>query len=136
MGKSWQQKYENGKSPQVKVVDKRFADIEPGEKMLISTPKVIDQYIRSIPSGHHTSLKTMRNDLALEQQADKTCPVTTGIFLRIVAEKAHEEWVNGTPLKDITPFWRVIDRSAPITKKLSFDYDFIAEQRSREGLPA
>ena len=136
MGKSWQEKYHNGKSPQVKVIEKRFADIEAGEKMLISTPEVIDQYIRAIPAGHHTDLKVMRNDLAIDQHADKTCPVTTGIFLRIVAEKAHEEWANGTPLEDITPFWRVINQKAPIVKKLSFAYDFIAEQRQKEGLPA
>ncbi|MEL7145212.1 MAG: hypothetical protein AAFO69_02500 [Bacteroidota bacterium] len=136
MGKSWKEKYHNGKSSLVKVIDKRFADIEAGEKMLIATPEVIDRYIRSIPAGHHTSLKIMRSDLAADQHADKTCPVTTGIFLRIVTEKAYEEWESGTPLQNITPFWRVIDRNAPIVKKLSFDYAFIAEQRNKEGLPA
>ena len=135
MGKSWQEKYNNGKSPLVKTIEKRFADIDAGEQMLISTPSAIDAYIRSIPAGHHTPIKVMRNDLAIEQCADKTCPVTTGIFLRIVAEKAHEEWLNGIPLNDITPFWRVIDQKAPIVKKLSFGYAFIAEQRRKEGLP-
>ena len=33
----------------------------------------------------------MRNDLAIEYQADETCTVTTGIFLRIVSEASFEE---------------------------------------------
>lgn len=136
MAKSWNEKFNNGKDIQIKTLDKKFADINTGEKMLIATPKILDDYIRQIPSGTETSLKTIRNDLAIELNADKTCPVTTGIFLRIVAEKAYEEWQNGTPLNSITPFWRVIDKKAPIVKKLSFGYDFIEKQRKNEGLPA
>lgn len=135
MAKTWTEKYNNGKEHQVKSVDKKFADIEAGEKMLIATPKIIDEYIRQIPIGAETSLKTIRNDLAIELNADKTCPVTTGIFLRIVAEKAYEEWENGIPEDQITPFWRVIDKKAPIVKKLSFSFDFIEKQRKKEGLP-
>ena len=136
MAKSWNEKFNNGKDIQVKTLDKKFADIEAGEKMLIATPNIIDEYIRQIPAGTETGLKTIRNDLAIELNADKTCPVTTGIFLRIVAEKAYEEWQNGTPVNSITPFWRVIDKKASIVKKLSFGYDFIEKQRKIEGLPA
>ena len=89
--------------------------------MLIATPKLIDEYIRQIPEGTETDLKTMRKDLAIDLFADKTCPVTAGIFLRIVTEKAYEEWSNGVNENEITPFWRVINAKAPIVKKLSFD---------------
>lgn len=136
MTKSWKEKYNNGKEHQVKTIDKNFADIESGKKMLIATPKIIDEYIRSIPERTETNLKTMRNDLAIRLFADKTCPVTTGIFLRIVTEKAYKEWQDGTSLGDITPFWRIINSKASIVKKLSFDYQFIVEQRTKEGLPA
>ena len=33
----------------------------------------------------------MQDDLAKEYNADKTCPVKTGIFLRIVPEAHYEE---------------------------------------------
>lgn len=135
MAKSWKEKFASKTTPLIKTLDKRFADIEEGEKMLIATPGLIDQYIRNIPAGSETDLKTMRKDLALDQLADKTCPVTTGIYLRIVIEKAYEEWQNGAKLQDITPFWRVLNKKAPVLKKLSFPYDFIAEQRAREDLP-
>jgi hypothetical protein len=63
------------------------------------------------------------------------CPLTAGIFLRIVAEKAWEEYCNGKPAAFITPFWRVIGSRAPISKKLSFGTGFIQEMRAAEGIP-
>ena len=66
-----------------------------GENMLIATPKIIDDYIKQIPKGININIKTLRNDLALTYNADTTCPVTTGIFLRIVSEAAFEDFLNG-----------------------------------------
>ena len=57
-----------------------------GENMLIATPKIIDEYINQIPKGINVNIKTLRKDLALTYNVDTTCPVTTGIFLRIVSE--------------------------------------------------
>lgn len=132
--KTWLQKFNVDREPVVEVTDKSFADIPQGSKMLIATPKVVDDYIKHIPKGHHTSLQQMRKDLAAEYGAEYTCPITSGIFLRIASELAYEQYQNGTPLKNITPFWRMIDKKAPLAKKLSFGYDFVAEQRKKEGL--
>jgi len=132
--KTWLQKFNIDRQPEVEITNKKFADIPEGSKMLIATPKVVDDYIRQIPKGHHTSLQQMRKDLAAEFGAEYTCPITSGIFLRIVSELAYEQYQNGTPLKKITPFWRMIDNKAPLAKKLSFGYEFVAEQRKNEGL--
>jgi hypothetical protein len=132
--KSWLEKFNIDREPVVEITDKRFADIPQGSKMLIATPKVVDEYIKQIPKGHHTSLQQMRKDLAAESGAEYSCPITSGIFLRIVSELAYEQYQNGTPLKAITPFWRMIDKKAPLAKKLSFGYAFVAEQREKEGL--
>ena len=70
----------------VKRLDKNFSDMKVGENMLIATPKIIDEYIKQIPKGININIKTLRNDLALTYNADTTCPVTTGIFLRIVSD--------------------------------------------------
>ena len=134
--KTWQEKFNVAREPVVEITDKKFADIPEGSKMLIATPKVIDEYVRQIPKGHHTSLQQMRKDLAADFNAEYTCPITSGIFLRIASELAYEQYENGTPLKKITPFWRMIDKKAPLAKKLSFGYDFVAEQRKKEGLDA
>lgn len=133
-GKTWAQKIEHAKPHEVKVNENGFADIPPGSTMLIATPRIIDEYVRQIPKGKEVSLQTMRKDLAAEFQAEYTCPVTTGIFLRIVAEAAHEQFTKGKPLSNIAPFWRVIDEKSTIGKKVSFGSDFIVAQRKKEGL--
>ena len=90
MPKTWQEKFNSAKQPIVKTIEKRFADLTEGTKMFIASPKLIDVYINEIPEGVSVDLKTMRLDLAIEHQADNSCPVTTGIFLRIVSEVAFE----------------------------------------------
>jgi hypothetical protein len=133
-GKTWGDKISSDKAPEVKVNHKGFADIPPGGVMLIATPKVIDDYVREIPQGKHVSLQTMRKDLAVEFKAEYSCPVVTGICLRIVAEAAYEAFEKGKSLKSITPFWRVVDEKSTIGKKLSFGSDFVKKQRKKEGL--
>src|SRR5688500_6509515 len=105
-GKTWADKLSPDKKPEVKRNDKGIADIPPGGIMLIATPKVVDDYVRSIPKGKSVSMQTMRKDLAEEFNTEYTCPLTAGIFLRIVSEAAHEQLEKGTALKNITPFWR------------------------------
>jgi hypothetical protein len=132
--KSWLEKFNVNREPVVEITDKKFADIPEGSKMLIATPRVVDEYVKQIPKGTHTSLQQMRKDLAAEFNAEYSCPITSGIFLRIVSELAYEQYQSGTPLKKITPFWRMIDKKAPLAKKLSFGYDFVEEMRKKEGI--
>ena len=131
--KSWDDRMEQDHSV-VKKLDKDFADMKAGSLMYISNPKTIATYIRNIPKGKAVNLKTMRNDLALEHAAEVTCPVTTGIFLRIVAEAANEQLDQGKAIGRITPFWRVIDTKMPLAKKLTFGTKLIREQRKKENL--
>jgi len=132
--KSWQQKLNDGRQPHIEVSDKDFAGIKVGQKMLIPTPKLIDDYIRQIPKGKTVDPSLLRKDLAIEHGAEVTCPLTTGIFLRIVAEAAHEEYAEGKPLNKITPFWRVIDEKSTTAKKLTFGTEFLKEQRAKESV--
>lgn len=132
--KSWIEKRDIQKEAEVKKLDKDFADMKKGETMFIATPLIVDSYIRQIPKGKQSTLSQMRKDLAAEYHADKTCPVTSGIFLRIVAEAAFEEYEQGKPASKITPFWRLMDERSPAAKKLTFGIDFLKEQRKKEKL--
>ena len=129
---SWKEKLNNDKSFIVKRLDKNFSDMKVGENMLIATPKIIDEYIKQIPKGININIKTLRNDLALTYNADTTCPVTTGIFLRIVSEAAFEDFLNGE--KNITPFWRVVDHESKTATKLACGINFIKKRRSEENI--
>ena len=134
-GKTWTGKVNDPtKEFIIKKLEKDFADMPAGSKMLIATPKIIDSYIRHIPKGKGGSLATMRRDLASEYGAEYTCPVTSGIFLRIVSEAAHEQIEKGVALNKVTPFWRVIDSQSKLIKKLSFGETFVRQQRKKEGL--
>ena len=130
--KSSKEKLNIDRSFVVKRLDKNFSDMKVGENMLIATPKIIDDYIKQIPKGININIKTLRNDLALTYNADTTCPVTTGIFLRIVSEAAFEDFLNGE--KNITPFWRVVDHESKTATKLACGINFIKKRRSEENI--
>lgn len=134
--KTWTEKMNTEAMPKVEKTDKDFADIPAGTRMLIATPAIVAEYIRHIPKGKTGTLQQMRKDLAAEYHADYTCPVTSGIFLRIAAEAAYEEYQQGKAISKITPFWRMIDMKSPAAKKLTFGTGFLLEQRKKEGLPA
>ncbi len=130
--KSWLEKLNEKRQTQVKRIEIDFADIPAGSNMLISTPQIIDSYINQIGYGKRINLKIMRKDLALANHADYTCPVTTGIFLRIVAEANYEKLLQGMNATEITPFWRVIEPNSPLAKKLTFGQEFILKQLENE----
>jgi hypothetical protein len=134
-GKTWTDKMNDPtKKFQIKKLDKGFADMPAGAKMLIATPKIIDEYVCQIPKGKSGSLATLRKDLAIEYGAEYTCPVTSGIFLRIVSEAAHEQLEQGAPPSKVTPFWRVVDGNSALNKILSFGTEFLIKHRKKEGL--
>ncbi len=130
--KSWLDKLNEHKEPKIKRIDIDFADIPSGSNMLIATPKIIDQYIQEIGVGKCINIKTLRKDLAIQHNADYTCPVTTGIFLRIVAEANYEKFQQGKRIEEITPFWRAIEPNSVLAKKLTCRQDFILQQIEKE----
>lgn len=133
--KTWNEKLDIAREAEVQRIDKKFADIPAGATMLVATPRIVEAYVRQIPKGYSTSIKKMRADLAAEYQAEYTCPVTSGIFLRIVSEAGWEQLQNGVPVEEVIPFWRAIEPKAPLRKKLSFPVEEVDRLRGAEGLP-
>ena len=131
--KSWLDKLNENKESKIKRIDIDFADIPAGSTMFIATPKLIEQYIKKIGVGKRINIKTLRKDLALTHNADYTCPVTTGIFLRIVTEANYEKLQQGERLEEITPFWRAIEPNSALAKKLTFGQDFLLQQIEKES---
>ena len=131
---SWIDKRDSNYSYKIKTLAKSFADIAEGSKMLVATPLIIDSYIKKVPFGTVTNLSSLRDDLALEFQVDKTCPVSTAIFLKIVANASYEELSLGIDISEVAPFWRVVDPDSKLAKKLNCGIEFIINQRINEGL--
>lgn len=114
--KTWQDKLNEPRTEKVKTIEFDFAGIPAGSRMLISTTVKIAEYINSIPVGTSVDPETMRKDLALDAGADHTCPVTTGIFLKIIAEAALEKYDQTHATRGLTPFWRVISPDSTLAK--------------------
>jgi hypothetical protein len=131
--KSWVEKRDCGKAPHVTVIDKAFAGIPAGSKLLISSPLEIDAFVRNIPKGKQIDPPEMREILAKRHKADATCPVSTGIFLRIVTEAALEEYNQGSPLSSVAPFWRIVTPNSTLAKKLSIGSDEFAMMKNLAG---
>lgn len=121
------------KPPHHVVLEKDFAGVKSGSRLHISSPREIAEALKKIPRGESVSLQQFRKNIARTQACDATCPVSTSLFLRIVAEYAWEEHSErSVPLADLPPFWRVIEPGTPLSKKLSFDQAWIALQRELE----
>jgi hypothetical protein len=133
--KTWTEKMAT-KPPHHVVLEKDFAGVKQGSRLHISSPQEIADALKKIPQGATVSLQQFRKNLARAHSCDATCPVSTSLFLRIVAEHAWEEHnTRGVALSALPPFWRVIEPGTPLSKKLSFDQDWIRLQRELEHEP-
>jgi hypothetical protein len=132
----WARKMNATRAAKVVVLEKPFAGIPAGSKLLIATPKILADYIARIPHGEQRGIVRLRNELARRYRAHATCPVTTAIFLRIVAEQALEELGRGAKPEAVTPFWRAIEPGSTIATKLSCDSAWLRQLRENEGIVA
>ncbi|MGK7867843.1 hypothetical protein [Falsiroseomonas sp. E2-1-a20] len=128
MPKSWEEKFHGARPPHVTVLAKPFAGLKQGALLFIASPAILDARLRAIPRGQTLDPATLRAELAREHGAEATCPASTGIFLRIVAERALAQ-----PAEERTPFWRVIAPESPLARKLSCGPDLIRHLRALEA---
>jgi len=100
-------------------------------KMLIPRPLDVDSLMRRIQKGKLATVEQIRERLAKGFHADFTCPLTTGIFIRIAAEAAEEDLSRGE--KEITPYWRVIKADGSLNEKLPGGTEAQAARLREEG---
>jgi hypothetical protein len=131
--KSWQDKFDGAKAPHVSVLERPFAGVPAGGRLFIADPALLDGWIASIPAGRTQPITAFRQAMAARHGADATCPASTGIFLRIVAERACGQIAAGQRPAEVTPFWRVIEPDSALAAKLSCGAEFVATQRAIEA---
>ncbi|MCD6086424.1 MAG: MGMT family protein [Candidatus Hydrothermae bacterium] len=123
--KSWREKLEKEGEP--RIVD----DPKGRGRMLIPTPLMVDELVRKIPPGKLVTVSQLRDKLARDFGADFTCPLVTGIFLKIVAETAEEDLGRGK--KDISPYWRVVKDDGSLNPKFPGEGKIQAQYLRKEG---
>jgi hypothetical protein len=99
--------------------------------MAIAHPLDLDALIRRVHKGRVITQTQLRQRLARKYKADHTCPLTTGIFVRIVSEVAEEDRRAGR--KQITPYWRVLRDDGSLNEKLPGGTRAQAQRLRREG---
>ena len=131
--KSWADK-RRAKPPHTVTLDRDFAGIPAGSRLLISCPIELEDYLRThVPAGTTKEIQQIRRELAALHKADATCPVSTSIFLRTVEEAAWDELESGKDISQVAPFWRVIDPKSPLARKVRAGSDWIEQQRHAEA---
>lgn len=122
----WRKRFGAAKPPHVVMLHADFAGVKAGNTMLISSPGEIANYLSRIPSGETRTMDRLRNELARKAGANAMCPVTTAIYLRVVAEVALTDLAEGRRLDEVVPFWRVVTPDSKVAKKLSCGPDHVA----------
>jgi hypothetical protein len=84
-------------------------------RMLVPTPLLVAGELRRVPRGRLITPALLRDRLARRAGADFTCPMTTGIFLNILAGATEEAIAQGR--RPVAPYWRVVDPTGRLPPK-------------------
>ena len=129
--KSWNEKLVTGPPPKLVNVPEKWARRIGHGQMLVPSPLLVDMAVKKIPRGKLATVNILRNYLAELYRADMTCPLTTGIFLHMVANAAEEVKEKGK--KKITPYWRVLKENGSLNPKFPGGIKKQAEYLKQEG---
>jgi hypothetical protein len=111
----WREKLEGPAEPRIVEVPDRMARRLGHGSMLIPRPLDVDALIRPVKRGKLVRVAEIRTRLALDHRLDVTCPLTTGIFIRIAGEVAEEDRRAGK--RRITPYRRVVRDDGSLNEK-------------------
>ena len=130
---TWREKLHKEQEPKIVFAspDSKMAKRFGSGKMLIPRPLDVDALIRRVEKSKLITQAQLRERLARDFKVDFTCPITTGIFVRIAAEAAEEDLRAGK--KEITPYWRVIKQDGSLNQKFPGGAEAQAARLREEG---
>jgi len=128
--KSWREKMDNPNLPKLVAIPPKMQKRFGAGTMLVPSPREVEAFIRTVRKGSVTTVSKIREFLAGKHSADVTCPLTTGIFVRIAAEAAEED---STGKSKITPYWRVLKDDGSLNPKFPGGVHLQAEKLREEG---
>jgi hypothetical protein len=128
---AWREKLEREAHSKIVQIPPRMVKRFGGGTMLIPKPLDVDALIRKAGKGSLITTSEIRKRLARDNKVDVTCPLTTGIFIRIAAEAAEEDLRNGK--KRVTPYWRVVRDDGSLMEKFPGGVKAQAQRLEHEG---
>ncbi|HYM60375.1 MAG TPA: hypothetical protein VEZ11_05735 [Thermoanaerobaculia bacterium] len=123
--KPWEEKLKPEQQPHL-VEDSRGRGL-----MLVPTPLIVAAEIRRVARGRLITPEALRDRLAKRYGAAFTCPMTTGIFLSIIAGAAEDQLARGS--RPVAPYWRVVQTSGVLNPKWPPGPDRQASHLRAEG---
>ncbi|MDX2139728.1 MAG: MGMT family protein [Chloroflexota bacterium] len=99
----------------VSPIPEGFPGWKDASSMVVSTPLEVDSIVRKVPEGRLVTLTEIRAYLAQQYGTDIACPVSTAIYLNIVAAAAEEMREQGE--SHIAPYWRVLKPDGKLNEK-------------------
>lgn len=104
--------------------------------MLISSPEEVESYIAELQPGRTVTLTEMRQELARRHNAPITCPMSTAIFVNIVARAyAERESVQTeSESKKTIGWWRVLSSAGKLNPKFPGGVEEQAKRLRAEGV--
>jgi alkylated DNA nucleotide flippase Atl1 len=103
----------------------------PNGTMLVSTPQEIKAYVQRIPYGYLATIEDLRAALAQAHGTDIACPVSTAIFLGVVARAAEEYRAQGQD--NISPYWRILKPKGLLNPKYPGGVEAQRQRLEAEG---
>jgi hypothetical protein len=129
--RSWREKMSNPNLPKLVPIPPHMRKRLGTGTMLLPSPSDVETLIRAVRKGSLTTVPRIREALAGKYSADVTCPLVTGLFVRIAAEAAEEEARAGKT--KITPYWRVVKDDGLLNPKFPGGVERQAERLRAEG---
>ena len=123
---NWEAKLRPELAPRV-VEDRRR-----GGRLLLPTPLLIAEAVVAIPRGQVMTLGELGRALAERFDADRTCPLMTGIFATILAGTVAEDL--GQRRKPRWPMWRLVRNDGTLHPKWPLDALYRATMLREEGV--
>lgn len=123
---SWSAKLRPEMEPEV-VADKRS-----GDRLLLPTPLLLAEEIAQVRSGQTITVSQLRDRLAQRFGAARTCPLMTGMFIKILAGVVAEELAQRR--RPRWPVWRVVNDNGTLSTTWPLDALYRATRLREEGV--
>ena len=107
-------------------------DRRHGGRLLLPTPLLVGEAVAAVPSGQVITIGQLRRALAERFDADRTCPLMTGIFAAILAGAVADDL--GQRRKPRWPIWRLVRDDGTLHPKWPLDPLYRATTLREEGV--
>src|SRR4051812_7451785 len=111
--KNWREKMDKPTLPKVVEIPPKMQKRLGTGTLLLPSPRDVESVIRGIRKGTVMTVGRIREHLAAKYATTSACPLVTGIFVRISAEAAEEDALDGKTR--ITPYWRVVKNDGSLS---------------------